>query len=132
MKAAAVLLALLLTRTSAASDEACMVLVENQPPTRADIDGPGSFGPLHETMSIGCLDYVEFEKTSDGNRARLVDHTGRVHIIRPGEFVGENSGQVAEITRNRIAVVQVVRGASGEYAEVRRYLFRRDRDDDSE
>jgi len=124
MKAAFVLLALLMAQTSAASDETCMVLVEEQPSAPPDLDGPGSFGPLHETMSMGCLDYVEFEKTSNGNRARLVDHVGREYVIHRGDYVGEYSGQVTEIKRNRITIVQIVRGASGEYEEAHRFLFR--------
>ena len=101
--------------------EACLVLVDETDPKRPDIDGPGSFGPLHETMSLGCFAYERFLPST--SRAILRDYLGREFEIGVGDYVGEYSGRASDISAERIVAVQVVRGSSGEYEEVPRYLF---------
>jgi hypothetical protein len=104
--------------------EPCFVRVEEPPPSKGDTDGPGSFGALHEAMSLGCLAFLEIELAPNGNRALLMDYLGKKYNVGVGDYVGESSGLITEISQEMITIRQLVIGASGEYKEVIRFLFR--------
>jgi hypothetical protein len=109
---------------SSGSDGACMRLVPKDPTKGPDVDGPGSFGKLHDTLTLDCLRFVETMKAKGSLLAVLVDEKGRKYQVGPGDWIGENSGKITELTEQRITITQVVMGPKGEYIEVLRYVFR--------
>jgi Tfp pilus assembly protein PilP len=93
-------------------------------PNLPNPDGPGAFGPLHNTLTLECLRFITTEKRKAGLVAVLVDETGKEFKVQAGEYVGENSGRISKIEPNRITVVQLVKDPSGDWIEVPRYLFK--------
>jgi Tfp pilus assembly protein PilP len=87
------------------------------------IDGPGAFGPLSGTLSLDCLRFKGLKKDKHGIRAILVDEHGKSYTVHKGEMVGENGGEVADITSTQITISQLVKGRNGKYRETLRYLF---------
>lgn len=114
------LCALVFASTTAAT---CMRVVPEKPGTPPYFDGPGSFGPLNNTVSLDCLSFESVEHDSKGPIALLKDENGLVFRVGIGDYVGENSGYVAEISPARIKIIQLVRGPDGALAEASRYLF---------
>jgi Tfp pilus assembly protein PilP len=103
---------------------ACMRLVPRDPAKRPDMDGPASFGPLQDTLTLDCLRFVAVAKEKGSLLAVLVDEKGREYRVGLGHWIGENSGKITAITETRISLTQIVMGPDGEYVEVLRYLFR--------
>ena len=115
--------------SSSARADSCFVFVGemgNEKGGRADTDGPGSFGPLHEAMTLGCLEYAGFADGPNGVRALLVDFWGRGHWVVIGNYVGENSGRIVDITGEHIRIVQLERFDKYRYVERYRYIYRKD------
>lgn len=81
------------------------------PASPPQFDGPGSFGPLHETLTLGCLRYVGSIAAADRTNALLRDEEGTVHRVRIGDFVGERSGRVVAIDEQAVTVEQQAAGA---------------------
>lgn len=84
-------------------------------------DGPGSWGALHETVTLDCLKYIGSIKDDRKVVLLIKDEKGVIHHLRMGDFVGENSGKIVDITETTIFVDQVVR-VNGEW-EARRVNF---------
>lgn len=84
-------------------------------------DGPGSWGALHETVTLDCLKYIGSIKDDSKVVMLVKDEKGVIHHLRMGDFMGENSGKIVGITETTIIVDQVVR-VNGEW-EVRRVNF---------
>ena len=120
-----VLLLFLVLFVAAPASASCMRWSKPPPSAeRPDVDGPGSFGPLHETVSLDCLQYVGYAAIGDVVRAELRDENGDRYLVQQGMMVGENAGRIVEITEARITIEQLVRGTDGEFVPVLRYLFR--------
>jgi Tfp pilus assembly protein PilP len=109
--------------TSAARDSDCMRLVPQEQAVHPDIDGPGSFGPLQGTLTLGCLRVLSIRGAGKDRIATVVDERSHTYEVRAGAWIGENGGRISEITDRRITVVQVVLGADGKFIETNRYLF---------
>lgn len=101
----------------------CMRVVPDKPGTPPYFDGPGSFGPLNNTVSLDCLTFAGIADGTKGPVAVLKDENGVAYRIKIGDYVGENSGYVAEISPSRIMIIQLVRGPDNALAEAKRYLF---------
>ena len=100
----------------------CMRVVPKSP-NHVDVDGPGAFGPLQDTVSLGCLQFTSVVGSGHNIQANLVDETGVAYRVSVGEYIGENTGRISEITKDRITIVQLVKGADNEWVEVKRFLF---------
>jgi Tfp pilus assembly protein PilP len=94
-------------------------------PQHLVLDGPGSFGPLHETLTLGCLRVLSIETLNGGPTATLVDERSKAYLVRVGDWIGEHAGRISEISDKRITVVQIVAGPTGDLVESNRYLFLR-------
>lgn len=101
----------------------CMRVVPDKPGTPPYFDGPGSFGPLNNTVSLDCLSFETIEEDAKGPIAVLKDENGVAFRVKVGDYVGENSGYVAEISPARITIIQLVHGPDNALAETSRYLF---------
>ena len=101
----------------------CMRLVPEKHSGDLAIDGPGAFGPLHNTVSLGCLHFTDVVGAGRNTKAILLDETGAEFRVGVGDYVGENSGKVLEITKKRLTIIQVVVNADNEFTEVKRFLF---------
>ena len=115
------LLAVLSLVTADASAE-CMRFVPKDP-DHPDVDGPGAFGPLQNTVSLGCLQFKSIVGSGSGIQANLVDETGAAYRVSVGDYIGENTGRITEITKDRITIVQLVKGTDNEWVELKRFLF---------
>ena len=100
----------------------CMRFVPKSP-EHADTDGPGAFGPLQDTVSLDCLKFSSIVGSGQKIQANLVDETGAAYLVSVGDYVGENNGRITEITKDRITIVQLVKGADNEWVELKRFLF---------
>jgi len=86
MKRALILLALMLPPLAAVADTDCRRLPIK--PNPEQLDGPGSFGKLHGTVTLGCLRYVG-SLTRDGVEWVLIrDERGEVHRLKVGYYMG--------------------------------------------
>jgi len=106
-----------------AASAACMRVVPDKPGTPPYFDGPGSFGPLNNTVNLDCLTFAGTVEGANGPVAVLKDENGVVYRVKIGDYVGENSGYVAEISPARIKIIQLVRGPDNALAETSRFLF---------
>ena len=80
------------------------------PASPPQFDGPGSFGPLHETLTLGCLRYVGSIASGERAYALLRDEAGTVHRVRVGDAVGERSGRVIAIDEQAVTIEQLAAG----------------------
>lgn len=78
------------------------------PNTAPEFDGPGSFGALHGTVTLGSLQYVGSIRKSGVEVALIRDETGVVHQLRLGGYVGENSGIITRIDSDALYITQLV------------------------
>lgn len=72
-------------------------------------DGPGSFGELHETVTLDCLAYAGSISRDGIEHVLIRDETGRIHVLKPGSYMGENSGVIARIDADVIHIRQLLK-----------------------
>jgi len=82
-----------------------------------DLDGPGSFGALQDTVTLDCLTYVGSIQKNGAEHVRIKDETGKIHLLRRGAYMGENSGLIKKIDRDTIYIEQVIQ-KDGEWTVV--------------
>lgn len=108
-----------------------------------DHDGPGAFGPLHNTLTLGCLRYVAHEvgtqgsenaastygdsedesvTTLDASHAVLLDERNECYRLRVGDYVGERHGRIDSIDAQRLVIVQVRQTPEGDWVKSRHVL----------
>ena len=63
-----------------------------------------------ERISLGQLTLSGIIRASSGNRAIVIDATGKGYVIKKGTYLGLNSGQVEEIVDDRVLVVEMIGG----------------------
>ena len=74
-------------------------------------DGPGSWGPLHNTLSLSCLVYQGYVQESDAYKAIVRDYVkDEIYIVKIGSYMGDHSGQVIAISPSTIVVRQTIEG----------------------
>ena len=71
-------------------------------------DGPGAFGELQDTLTLGCLKYVGSVQKTGKEHLLIEDDKGKVHVLGIGHYMGENSGMIAKIDAVYIYVRQIV------------------------
>jgi hypothetical protein len=106
---------------SANARGACMRLVSL--PHRPELDGPGAFSPLQDTLTLDCLVFTGTIVHGKEIVAVVQDERGAIYKVARWNYLGENTGRVVEITATRIKVLQVVRDENGNQIQVPRYLF---------
>ena len=74
-----------------------------------DFDGPGSFGPLHGTVTLDCLKYVGSIQQGGVEHVMVRDERGTVYRLKVGDYVGENGGIISRIDNEAIYIKQLVR-----------------------
>ena len=77
----------------------------NAPP---QLDGPGSFGPLQDTVTLACLRYVGTFLRGGYEWVQIADENGKVYDLRVGYYMGENSGIIRKIDGRYIYLEQMV------------------------
>lgn len=84
-------------------------------PAGRSTDGPGSFGRLHGTVTLGCLRYVGSILSGDQEWILIEDDRHEVHRLKVGDYIGENSGVIRAIDGDFIYIEQSVplRGGAG-------------------
>ncbi len=85
-----------------------------------EFDGPGSFGPLQDTVTLDCLTYVGSIQKDGVEHVLIRDERGTVHTLRRGSYMGENSGVIERIDADAIYIRQLLsRGGKVEERIVR-------------
>jgi type IV pilus assembly protein PilP len=74
---------------------------------RPDLDGPGSFGRLQDTVTLGCLTYLGTIGNDKTLQALVRDDRGEIHRMRVGDYMGENSGVIRKIEEGAITIEQI-------------------------
>lgn len=122
MRIALVAVALLCAPAAAIADcERTQLPREGHP----GFDGPGSFGPLQGTVTLGCLKYIGFLDVKGKRIAIIEDETGAKYRVGVGDWVGEDAGKVTRITPENVEIVQLVKGPDGKPHESQpKYLER--------
>ena len=102
-----ILVACFFTTTSNAE---CVRLKPDLKPknTAPDYDGPGSFGELHNTVTLGCLKYVGSIKRKGQEHVLIKDDKGKIHLLKLGSYMGENGGIIKKIDRDSIYIEQII------------------------
>jgi hypothetical protein len=72
-------------------------------------DGPGSWGELQDTVTLDCLSYVGSIERNGEEYVLIEDEQGKVHELRNGDYMGENTGFIVEIGADVIYVLQLVK-----------------------
>jgi hypothetical protein len=72
-------------------------------------DGPGSWGELQDTVTLDCLRYVGSIERDGEEYVLIEDEQGKVHELRNGDHMGENTGFIVEIGADEIYVLQLVK-----------------------
>ena len=104
------------------AQEACMRLVERTA-ERPSLDGPGAFGELNNTLTLGCLTYTGYTEVGSIRVALLKDEKGRMYSVKTPDYVGENHGHVTNVTPEFVEIQQLVGDKEGGYVEATRYLL---------
>lgn len=86
---------------------------------RPDLDGPGSWGPLQDTVLLEDLELVETKIQNGQWHAYVHDPSGHTHDIMAGDFMGENTGRVLDIREDILVIIQIVQDGQGGYIEAR-------------
>ena len=73
-----------------------------------DMDGPGSFGELQDTVTLSKLTYLGSSFKSGSEEVFLRNDKGKIFRLKLGTFVGENTGIIVKIDDATIYVQQVV------------------------
>jgi hypothetical protein len=79
------------------------------PNAAPEFDGPGSFGKLQDTVTLGCLQYVGSIQKKNVEHVLIKDETGTIHTLRAGDYMGENSGIISKIDQDTIHITQLVK-----------------------
>ena len=82
-----------------------------------DLDGPGSFGELQDTVTLDCLKYIGIAKKSGRDYVLIKDDRGKIHELRRGSYMGENTGIIKNFDRHAIYIEQMV-NRNGEWVPV--------------
>jgi hypothetical protein len=69
-------------------------------------DGPGSWGPLHNTATLDCLQYAGSIYRDGVEQVLIRDETGTIYRLKVGDFMGEKTGRIAKIDDHYIYVEQ--------------------------
>jgi hypothetical protein len=81
------------------------------------MDGPGSFGELQDTVTLGCLAYLGSIKQGREERVLIRDERGTLHTLKLGSYIGENSGVIKQIDADFLDIHQLVK-RDGQWVEV--------------
>lgn len=73
-----------------------------------ELDGPGSFGQLQDTVTLDCLTYVGSIRKGGTGHVLIRDERGTIHNLRRGSYMGENSGVIERIDDEAIYIRQLV------------------------
>jgi hypothetical protein len=92
-----------------AANAECKQLNRPAPPegVRPGYDGPGSWGPLHGTVTLDCLTYVGFIET-DGHEVFLIEMEGTIIRIGLHDYMGENGGIIESSDEDYLYIRQSV------------------------
>ena len=83
-----------------------------------DLDGPGSFGELQDTVTLDCLKYVGSIQAEKGNEFVFIqDERGKIYRLHRGSYMGENTGIIKKIDAGAIYISQLV-SRNGQWEEV--------------
>lgn len=75
-------------------------------PAPAAFDGPGSWGPLHNTLTLDCLTYAG-SILRDGIEYVLIrDEKETLYRLKVGDFMGDKSGHIIKIDESFIYIEQ--------------------------
>jgi type IV pilus assembly protein PilP len=77
---------------------------------RPDYDRPREY---LENYSLDSLTMVGTLKKSGEMWALIVDKSGIIHKVRIGNYLGQNSGKITDITEERIAIKELVPDSEG-------------------
>ncbi len=69
-------------------------------------DGPGSWGPLHNTVTLDCLQYTGSIYRDGIEQVLIKDETGTIYRMKVGDFMGEKTGRIIKIDDRYIYVEQ--------------------------
>ncbi len=69
-------------------------------------DGPGSWGPLHNTLTLDCLQYVGSIYRDGVEQVLIKDERGGIYRMKIGDFMGEKTGRIVKIDDQYIYVEQ--------------------------
>ena len=115
----ALLLVLAFAVPATAAAECKRIGTEPPAPGKApDFDGPGSFGPLHGTVTLDCLAYVGSIQMRGVEQVLIRDEQGTVHRLKVGDPMGENGGVISRIDETTIYVTQRIPRGKGKWKDV--------------
>jgi hypothetical protein len=77
----------------------------NAPP---GLDGPGSFGPLQDTVTLDCLSYVRSIPKRGKEYVVIADERGATYELSVGDYMGEHTGLIRKIDGHFIHLEQMV------------------------
>jgi hypothetical protein len=83
-----------------------------------NLDGSGSFGALHGTVTLDCLRYAGSVESEGREWVLIRDELGTVHRLKVGDYMGENSGVIKAIDDRFIYIRQLIRNADDEQQAV--------------
>jgi Pilus assembly protein, PilP len=90
--------------------------VRSQPATPNEtpaMDGPGSFGPLQDTVTLDCLTFIRSIQKGDTEYAVVADERGATYEVKVGSYMGENTGLILKMDRDFIYLRQMVPKGDG-------------------
>jgi len=105
-----VLLFALASLVPASALSRCVRTVPDAQPGRSapQLDGPGSFGALQDTVTLDCLTYVGSIQKDGIEHVLIKDERGTVHVMRVGDYMGEQTGIIKKIDADFILINQRV------------------------
>jgi hypothetical protein len=69
-------------------------------------DGPGSWGPLQDTVTLDCLQYTGSIVRNAVEYVLIRDENGAIYRLKVGDFMGENTGRITKIDEHYIYIEQ--------------------------
>lgn len=66
--------------------------------------------PLDQLKMVGTM-------RQSGRNAALIDVSGQTHMVRVGNYIGQNFGLVTRITETEVELKEIVQDAAGEWVE---------------
>lgn len=100
----------------------------SSPLSQPDMDGPGAFGPLHNTFSLSSLRYVGRLTNTDGESLGVViDPNGKHHHVQQGTWIGMNHGTLAVIYEDALIVKELHQDDEGQWHRVCKKLWSSDK-----
>ena len=70
------------------------------------LDGPGSFGPWQDTVTLDCLRYVGSVNRGGEEHVLIEDERGAVHELGVGHPIGRNFGHISRMDEDFIYIDQ--------------------------